>query len=39
MSILSKYADSLPCEAKVRHQAKISLIGGVDPFSSGVKGE
>ena len=35
MFILSKYADSLPCEAKVRYQAKISLIGGVDLFSSG----
>ena len=38
MSILSKYADSLPCEAKVRYQVKISFIGGVDPFSSGELG-
>ena len=38
MSILSKHAGSLPYEAKVRYQAKISLIGGVDPVSSGELG-
>jgi len=30
--------DSLPFEAKVRYQAKISLIGGVDLFSCGELG-
>ena len=38
MSGLSKYADSWPFEAKVRYQAKILLIGGVDLFSCGELG-
>ena len=33
MSKLTKYADSLPPEAKRRYSEKINLIGNIDPYS------
>lgn len=32
MAKLSSYAENLPQEARTRYLAKISTIGGVDPF-------
>ena len=39
MQRLSDYTESLPNDAKARYKEKLNIIGGIDPFQPGNKGE